>query len=304
MSDGGLIAAERPATVGSVRRDLVHKLTAGWAGTDDRSASLDARLLLAHALAIDPGEIAIRDELPMADDLIATANEMAERRLRGEPVARIIGEKEFWSLPFRLSPATMVPRPDTETLVESVLDRLGREGRRNDPLTLIDLGTGSGCILLALLSELPNANGIGVDLAKEAVITARNNAVRLGLGGRARFVAGNWTRAIAGRFDVIVANPPYVDREALPALPREVIGFDPRMALDGGSEGLAPYRLIIPDLPRLLAPHGIAALEFGPRQGGAIAELAAAVDLSTEIRLDLAGRERCVLLTLSEEMPA
>jgi release factor glutamine methyltransferase len=193
----------------------------------------------------------------------------------------------------------MVPRPDTETVVSTAVESLAAAGRTGDSLRVLDFGTGSGCILLATLSELPNAAGIGVDRDEEAVRTAAENAGRLGLSGRARFVAGDWAGAIKGPFDVILANPPYVEEEALPALPTEVIGFDPRLALAGGADGIDPYREIIPELPRLLAPNGFAVLEFGPRQGTPIAEIAASVGMKADIRRDLAGRERCALLTLS-----
>ena len=291
----------RADTVGLLRRDLARKLAAGWPETSEHTAALDARLLVAHALKIDAGALAAYDDRAIGDAEIAAANALAERRMRGEPVARIIGEKEFWSLPFWLAPATMVPRPETETVVESVLDHVRQSGRQGDGLSILDLGTGSGCILLALLSELPGAVGTGVDLAYDAASMAGANALRLGLADRARFVAGDWARPLAARFDVIVANPPYVDGEALPALPREVIGFDPRLALDGGDDGLAPYRAIVPELPRLLEPSGIAVLEFGPRQGEAISRMAGAAGMDTKIRQDLAGRDRCLLLTLSEE---
>jgi release factor glutamine methyltransferase len=286
-------------TVGSVRRDLAQRLRAGWGGEGDGTAALDARLLLAHALGVDPGDLARRDGEPVPDPVFVAAAAMVERRRAGEPVARIVGEKEFWSLPFRLAPATMVPRPDTETVVSSVLEVLAAQGRLGDSLELLDLGTGSGCILLALLSELPEALGIGIDRSPEAAAMAAENARRLGISSRARFVAGDWARPLAGRYDAILANPPYVEDEALPALPAAVIGYDPRLALSGGTDGISAYRAIIPELPRLLAPAGLAALEFGPRQSGPIREIAGAVGLAADIRRDLAGRERVALLTLS-----
>jgi release factor glutamine methyltransferase len=296
-----MIGAEETAAavpnVGTVRRDLANRLRAGWGG--DGTAALDARLLLAHALGIDPGDLARRDGDPVPDLALAAAAAMIERRRAGEPVARIIGEKEFWSLPFRLSPATMVPRPDTETVVSTVLEAFAAAGRLGDPLRLLDLGTGSGCILLALLSELPEAVGIGIDRSPEAAATAAENAHRLGLSGRAQFVAGDWAHPLRGRYDAILANPPYVEDEALPALPTAVIGHDPRLALSGGADGIAAYQAIIPELPRLLAPSGLAALEFGPRQSGPIRAIAEAAGLAADIRLDLAGRERVALLTLS-----
>lgn len=286
-------------TIGSLRRQLVDRLRAGWGADGDHTTALDVRLILAHALGFEPGELSGREDEPVSAADVALASAMIDRRRQGEPVARIVGEKEFWSLSFLLSPATMVPRPDTETLVSTAVDTLAGSGRAGDSLRILDLGTGSGCILLAALSELPGAFGIGVDRDEEAVATATKNAERLGLSGRARFVAGDWAAAIRGPFDVILANPPYVEEEALPALPTEVIGYDPRLALAGGADGIDPYRAIVPDLPRLLAKTGFAVFEFGPRQGGPIAEIAVSTGMKTDIRRDLAGRERCALLTLS-----
>lgn len=287
-------------TIGSIRLDLAAALRAGWGeGDEDRSAALDARLILAHALGVPPSTLTLREDEGIAPAVAESAAAMIRRRIRGEPVARIIGEKEFWSLTFRLSPETLVPRPDTETLVAAALEALSAAGRRAEPLRLLDLGTGSGCILLALLSELPNATGLGVERAPGAIATATGNAARLGLGDRARFAIGDWADGVEGRFDVILSNPPYIEDEALPELPVEVIGHDPRLALSGGVDGLDAYRSIIPELPRLLAPSGIAVLEFGPRQAAAIATLAAANGMSTDIRRDLANRERAAFLTIS-----
>lgn len=287
-------------TIGSIRLDLAAALRAGWGeGDEDRSAALDARLILAHALGVPPSTLTLREDEGIAPAVAESAAAMIRRRIRGEPVARIIGEKEFWSLTFRLSPETLVPRPDTETLVAAALEALSAAGRRAEPLRLLDLGTGSGCILLALLSELPNATGLGVERAPGAIATATGNAARLGLGDRARFAIGDWADGVEGRFDVILSNPPYIEDEALPELPVEVIGHDPRLALSGGVDGLDAYRSIIPELPRLLAPSGIAVLEFGPRQAAAIATLATANGMSTDIRRDLANRERAAFLTIS-----
>ena len=292
-------SAEIALTVGALRRELASRLRSRWGGQRDGTSLLDARMIVAHAMGLDSSALALHDDEPVAAATVATADAMIERRLVGEPIARIIGEKEFWSLPFRLSPATLVPRPDTETLVQAALDALSASGRRSDELRVLDLGTGSGCILLALLSELPNAFGIGVDRAEGAVVTAAENARRLGLADRARFVAGDWAEAIGGRFDAILANPPYVEEEALPELPVEVIGFDPRLALAGGSHGIDGHKAIIPALPRLLAPSGFAIVELGPRQGPMIADLAATAGMTMEVRHDLAGRERAAFLTIS-----
>lgn len=287
-------------TVEIFRRTLVSRLSAGWGdakagGTD----TLDVRLLLAHGLGIDPGALTLHHDKTVPASVEAAVSAMIERRMNGEPVARIVGEKEFWSLPFRLSPGTLVPRPDTETLVSSAIERIEADGRRAEPLRVLDLGTGSGCILLAVLSELPGALGLGVDCNADAVATARENAVRLGLAGRTEIVAGNWTEGIEGPFDVILANPPYVEEEALPDLPVEVIGYDPRVALSGGPNGLEAYGKIIPELRRLLAAQGFALLEFGPRQAVPIRQMATAAGLAMEVKHDLAGRERAAMLTFS-----
>ena len=299
MMSEGRLQTKVSRTIGSARREFAARLQEGWFATPDRNATLDARLILAHVLGIDPGGFPGKDGQLISETESVAASGLIERRRVGEPVARIIGEKEFWSLPFRLSPATMVPRPDTETLVGAALDYLSFVDRRDEPLRVLDLGTGSGCIVLALLSELPRATGLGVDRQDEALFTATDNARRLGLLDRVRFAAGDWATAVRGRFDVILANPPYVEEDALPGLPTEVIGFDPRVALAGGADGLDPYRAIIPDVPRLLATGGVAILEFGPRQSGMIGRIASSAGMNVEIRHDLAGRERCALLTLS-----
>ena len=303
MNEG--VVAERGAmTIASAVRQLAGRLRSGWGGRDDDGTpGLDARMLLGHALTLQVADLSLRqdDEVPVA--ALVRAERMIDRRLRGEPVARIIGTKEFWSLDFRLSPGTLVPRPDTETLVEATLRRIDAEGQRDAPLRLLDLGTGSGCILLALLSELPKATGIGTDCSPDAVATATSNAARLGLSDRADFVAGDWAEGIDGPFDVVVSNPPYIETADLPDLPVEVIGHDPSLALDGGEDGLDPYRAILPEIPGLLAKGGFAVVEYGPRQSEPIAALARSVGLGAATGCDLGGRERIALLTMLKESP-
>lgn len=303
MSEAAGAARADGATVGSLRRELAARLQARWGAADvERTAALDAKLLLAHALGVDAGELILHESDAVSEAAKEAATAMIERRLRGEPVARIVGQKEFWSLPFRVSPHTLIPRPDTETLIATAIEVFA--ARRNEPLRLVDFGTGSGCILLAALSEFANATGLGIDRDAEAVAVAADNARQLGLAERARFAVGNWTEGIEGPFDVILANPPYVEDEALPDLAIEVIGYEPRLALSGGADGLDGYRAIIPELPRLLAPSGIAIVEFGPRQAAAIGALAASAGMTSEIRRDLAGRERAALLTITAESSA
>lgn len=301
MSGSVEIASNPGHTVGSFWRELATRLSAVWGegASSSRTASLDARLIVAHAMGVDPSSLALREHDPVRSVARESALAMTARRARGEPIARIVGEKEFWGLPFRLSRGTLVPRPDTETLVSVAIDAIATAGRRSEKLRLLDLGTGSGCILLAMLSELPQATGLGVDCDEDAVATASVNARRLGLAERASFVLGDWTEGIAGPFDVILANPPYIEDETLPELPIEVIGFDPHAALAGGPDGLASYRRIIPKLPALLAESGFAVLEFGHHQARFVTEIAETAGFVAEVKADLAGRERATLLTPS-----
>jgi release factor glutamine methyltransferase len=208
-------------------------------------------------------------------------------------VSRLVGEREFWSLPFAVTPATLDPRPDSETLVEAAL---ARTADRAAPVRLLDLGTGSGCLLLALLHELRAAWGVGTDRSAAAVAAARANAVRLGLADRARFVVADWAAPLAGRFDIVLANPPYIERGAIAGLAPEVARHDPVLALDGGPDGLDAYRAILAGLEALVAPRGRAYLEIGDGQAGAVSALLEAAGFADlELAHDLAGRARCLV---------
>lgn len=254
----------------------------------------DARALLAAALAtrrlelsLDPGRrLDVREAERFSGFL--------QRRAAGEPVSRIVGRREFWSLEFEIDGAVLDPRPDTEAVVEAVLSTVAD---RHAPLEVLDLGSGSGCILLALLSELPHAHGLGVDRSAAALATARRNARRLGLADRCGFLAADWAAAIAGDFDVVVSNPPYVRRGEIDALDAEVALYDPRAALDGGWDGLDAYRALAVELSRLLRPGAVAALEVGAGQARDAAALLSAAGLRpVDVRRDLAGRERCLVV--------
>ncbi|MCW5713519.1 MAG: peptide chain release factor N(5)-glutamine methyltransferase [Bauldia sp.] len=282
-------------TVAALRRQIANQLRAGWGDDSAQRPDLDAKLLVAHALGANAANLTLRDDEPVAAPLVEAALALARRRFRGEPVARIVGEREFWGLPFRLSPGTLVPRPDSETVVEAAVAEFRRRGTENP--VIIDLGTGSGCILLAVLSELPGAFGIGTDRSEDAVRTARDNAARFGLGGRAAFLVADWAAGISGSFDAILTNPPYVDGEDLPELPVEVIHHDPRLALDGGADGLDHYRRIVPELGRLLKPGGFAVFEFGYRQAAMFSDLARAHGWSPVLLRDLPGHDRAAVLT-------
>jgi release factor glutamine methyltransferase len=224
----------------------------------------------------------------------ARLENFTQRRLAGEPVARILGVKEFWGLALQLSPATLVPRPDTETVVELALE-ICRDERSTQP-RIADIGTGSGAILLALLSELRDATGVGTDISPTALCTARDNAAHFGLAPRAAFIVCNYAAALSGPFDLIVSNPPYIRSADIPRLDREVREYDPHGALDGGIDGLDAYRAIIPEAARLLAPGGTLIVEAGSGQSGAIAELMSASGLTSQQppKADLTGIPRAV----------
>ena len=256
-------------------------------------ARAEARLLLRHVTGL-PREalVADRDRTLDAEALTRFESVVARRAAR-EPMAYISGEREFWSLRLAVGPGVLVPRPETETLVEAALEAFPD---RRVPLRILDLGTGSGCLLLALLREYPNAVGVGVDRSAAALGHAARNARRHGLAGRALLVQGDWGRALAGPFELIVANPPYVASGELAALAPEIARYEPRAALDGGPDGLDAYRAILPDLPRLLAPGGVACLEIGAGQAATLSSLAATVGLAVGSRADLAGIPRCLVL--------
>jgi release factor glutamine methyltransferase len=252
-----------------------------------------ARRLVASALDLTLSELLAHPERMIDEQRIDYVRSALGRMADREPLSRILGRREFWGLELALSPETLDPRPETETVVEAVL-RAGFDGEA--PLRFLDLGTGTGCILLALLSEFSAAIGFGLDIASGAAKTARRNAEALGLAERARFLVGNWGAAVSGKFDVVVSNPPYIARPALGDLPREVALYDPHHALDGGADGLDAYRSFIPDLPRLLTPGGMFACEVGVGQAPAVAALLRANGLAIEgCERDLAGIARCVL---------
>jgi release factor glutamine methyltransferase len=287
--------AVRATTIGALRRAVAERLRTALAGGGRTgSPDLDARLLVAEAARLDPLTLPARDDMRADPEVVARAHAFAERRLAGEPVARILGRKEFWGLDFVLSPATLEPRPDSETLVEAALGFA--RGRGLARARILDLGTGSGAILLALLSELPQAIGVGTDLSAEAATTARANAVRLGLGSRARFVVGEWAAMIGGQFDIVVANPPYIPSGEIGGLDLEVRAHDPRSALDGGADGLDAFRAIIADVGRVLVPDSAVFLEIGVGQGESVAALAWAAGFTVRFVRDLAGIDRVAVL--------
>ena len=260
------------------------------------SADLDARLLTGHALGLDLTGLITSAQRQLTPDQSAQLDDFARRRLAGEPVARIVGEKEFWGLPLQLSSATLVPRPDTETVVELALELLRADDATNRPLRIADLGTGSGAILLALLSELPTATGFGTDISEQALQTAAANAKRVGLTPRATFIACDYAAGLSGAFDLIVSNPPYIRSMDIPDLALEVRAYDPLAALDGGTDGLDAYRALIPQAAGLLAPGAALVVEAGEGQSGPINTLMTIAGLTPTgaPKADLAGISRAV----------
>jgi len=260
------------------------------------SAELDARMLVGAALGLDLGGLISAADRVLTPDESNRLEQLARRRLAGEPIARILRLKEFWGLPLQLSAETLVPRPDTETVVELALEMLRAAPHPDRALRIADLGTGSGAILLALLSELPNARGFGTDISAAALHAASGNAARLGFASRATFVACDYAAALCGPFDLMVSNPPYIRSADIAGLATEVRDHDPLAALDGGTDGLDAYRALIPQAARLLAPFGVLVVEAGRGQTSAIGELMTAAGLTQQrpAKADLAGVLRAV----------
>jgi release factor glutamine methyltransferase len=281
-------------TIGDLLRAATTRLSA--AGVAD--ARRDARILLAAALGIDMGMLIARDDQSASPEAAQRFDAMIRRREAREPVARILGRRGFWTLDLQVTTDTLDPRPDSETVVEAVLARLSD---KTAPYRILDLGTGSGCLLLALLSELPKAWGLGVDRSPGAAAAARANARLNRLDTRTSVMVGDWATSLDARFDVVVANPPYIEQDAIAGLMPEVREYDPVAALDGGLDGLDAYRAILADLPRLLVPGALAAFELGQGQGQAVGAMMGAAGFSRiEIRPDLAGIGRCIIATYGQ----
>ena len=287
------LAPQPPQTLRSAFNRAARTLAAAGIGT----AGLDARLLLSHVLGLSHEDFIAAPArlLDAADE--ARFDALMARRLAGEPIARIFGVKEFWGRDFVLGAETLVPRPESELLVEAGLDAL-RDGTPGESVRVADVGTGSGCLLISILADHQSAHGLGVDISLSALRIAAANAARHGVADRARFVRANWLEALAPKFDLIVANPPYVPSAAIAALPREVARFDPAAALDGGWDGLAAIRAIATAAPARLNSGGVLLVEVGAGQAHAAAGLFAdhglTVDQGCDVMCDLSGIARVV----------
>lgn len=247
---------------------------------------LDAELLMAKALGMEREAMLLSS---LDQQAPAEFQALLERRIRCEPIAYILGRRHFWTIELEVGPGVLVPRPDSETLIEAAIAHCADAG----PNRVLDLGTGSGALLLAALDHWKQASGLGVDASDRALAVARRNAERLGLAARAAFVRGDWAEGIGERFDLILCNPPYISEDEV--LPPDVALWEPTSALRAGPDGLRDYRRLAPDLPRLLAPGGIACLEIGSTQADAVSALLAPHGSVAGVRKDLAGRPRCVL---------
>ena len=270
-------------------RDALRAATDKIAAVSD-TPRLDVELLAAHALGVDRNTLLLSR---LDDEAPSGLEELVSRRLSEEPVAYITGTRDFWTISLIVRPGVLIPRPDSETLIEAALDWFGERA----PESIMDLGTGSGALLLAALSEFQEARGLGIDQSSDALNIAEENARHNGLSDRATFRKGNWCEDLSGAFDLILCNPPYISTQA--ALPRTVAGFEPSTALFAGPDGLADYRILAPQIARHLAAGGCAAVEIGFDQAESVGTLFRDQGLSVGMRKDLGGRDRCLLLTKS-----
>jgi release factor glutamine methyltransferase len=300
--DGGG-AGEVPASLRGALAALARDFRSAGLTTPD----LDARLLALEACRATREDYVLNPERPLAAEEAGRLAQYRARRLAREPVSRILGTRDFWGRRFRVTPAVLDPRPETETLIEAVLELANAEGLTRAPLKILDLGTGSGAILLTLLAELPSAWGVGADIGEDALAVARDNARRLGVAGRACFARADWAEPFGGSFDLIVSNPPYISSGEIAGLDREVRDYDPPAALDGGAGGLDAYRRIAETALPLLAANGSIFLEAGDGQADAIirifAERLGPPGLAgARVRRDLAGINRVV--AIKRQMPS
>ena len=285
--------------------DAIRSVSARFREAGLETPDLDARLLVLAAAGLSREDYVLDPQRPLPVEAVAVIEGFATRRLAREPVSRILGAREFWGRRFAVTPATLDPRPDTETLIEAALAIVDEEGGRARPLRLLDLGTGTGCILLTLLAELPQATGVGVDISRQALDVARANAESLRLSGRAEFRCGDWTAPVSGSFDLILSNPPYIPSGDIAALDLDVRDYDPRPALDGGEDGFTAYRRIAHEAMAIAAPGAWLALEAGAGQMRQLRDLLVKTgwqqDLSSpRVYADLSGQDRVVVVRKHE----
>ena len=282
--------ATPPSTLaGALRRATAELRRAGIEGPGN-----DARRLLSAAVGLSAAQVLARPERPLRPEEVKRFGHSIARRLAREPVSRILGERDFYGRTFGISPATLDPRPDSETLIDATLELVALEGRQSRALRILDVGTGSGCLLLTLLAELPGAFGVGTDVSVAALETARGNALRLGLARSAGWLAGDLLDAVRGPFDILISNPPYIPTLQIAQVEPEVRKHDPLLALDGGVDGISFFRRLSAQVAKIV-PDGWIVLETGHDQADAVATLLAAQGLrKISVQRDVAGRRRCV----------
>ncbi len=259
---------------------------------------IEARAFIRHNINIADIDLIIRSDQPVDGNKVDDVRDGLRRRLQGEPISRIFGEREFWGLPFKVTPDVLDPRPDTETIIEVAIRRFVGD----PPATVLDLGTGSGCLIISLLSEWPLARGIGVDICEKALAVAQENARNNGIEERLKLGKSNWGEIIKGRYDLIVSNPPYISNQEIPNLSVSVKNYDPILALDGGDDGLDCYRHLITETKRLLKPGGICLFEVGHSQAEDVSRLVEDSGLSVkDVHADMAGIPRVVEISFGEK---
>lgn len=292
ISDFDMLSSKGEAIINI--RELLRKSALMLTQKNIESAMLDARILLEHVLGITREKLLLLLDSSVDNEQLKIFNELLERRMKREPVAKIIGRREFWGLDFQVNKNTLDPRPDSETLIEFILKHVTSRAK---PFRILDLGTGSGCLILSLLSELPLARGVGVDICKEAIFLAQGNAKSLSLNERVEFIRSDWYEEIEGKFDIILSNPPYIPTGDIAMLEDEVSVFEPYLALDGGKDGLYCYREIINNLSCFMEEDGIAVFELGAGQYEDVAGIAAQNGLrASGFSRDLGGVVRCIMV--------
>ncbi len=292
---------EGQKTLEALYKELIQRLTV----SDIESPVLDARLILMKTLKLSHLDfITGEKDITFSDEESKSVYQNLELRCQGMPVSRIFGEREFWGLPFFINEHCLDPRPDTETLVEAVVRAY--KTQKNEPLRIVDFGTGSGCILISLLHEFPNATGLAIDISTDALLVAQKNAQILGVEDRMDVLCSDWTKGLnqdeMKQFDIIVSNPPYIESGIMPDLPKEVIHYDPHCALDGGKIGLDPYKILIPQMNFLLKSKGKTFFEIGKGQESEIIRLVENTDATLEeLHRDLSGIIRVVEISCGDK---
>jgi release factor glutamine methyltransferase len=286
--------------------DIVSRVTRTLTEAGIETPGVDARRLVAEACGRTSAELIARPEELVAASARQLLNAQVQRRCAGEPVSRILGTRDFYGRAFAVSPATLDPRPDSETVIETVLEWISEKDWREKPLRILDVGTGSGCLLVTLLAELPNATGLGTDISAEALGVAAENARHHDVAERVQFAQHDLLQGVAGPFDLLVCNPPYIPTGTIGSLAREVRDYDPRQALDGGADGLDAYRRLVPELKRVV-PNGWAVFEVGAGQADSVAELLRQLVQGCgrgeqgdgiRYRNDFGGHTRCVAMEI------